>query len=135
MKASGNPARWNSKDVNIIYSASSRSLACLENIVHRSGVGMQQQFRTMIIEIPENVNKLVFDKKDLPDNWQEFSKYPETQKFGDNWIQAGETVVLQVPSAIIPEEFNYLINPAHKDFKHLKLLRTEPFEFDTRIKK
>ena len=132
--ASGNPARWNSKDVKMIYTASTRALACLENVVHRSALGLQQNFRTMVIEIPDHLFSTVIDKEELPANWHLFQNYPLTQTMGDSWIQKAETAVLKIPSAIIAEESNYLLNPAHEDFKKIELVRTEPFDFDPRIK-
>lgn len=132
--ASGNAARWNSKDVKMIYSTSGRALACLENLVHRSSIGLSERFRTMIIEIPDKLKITVFDKNVLDKDWYEFANYPYTQNLGDDWIQSGIGAVMQVPSAIIPEEFNYLINPGHPDFSKIKLIHVEPFVFDPRIK-
>jgi RES domain-containing protein len=60
---------------------------------------------------------------------------PYTQQIGDDWISSLKTSVLQVPSAIVRGDFNYLINPAHKDFSSIRLLSVIPFEFDSRIKK
>lgn len=131
---SGNPARWNSKDVRMIYTASTRALACLENVVHRNAVGLQQNFRVMVIEIPGKISVNIIEKKSLPSKWHLFESYPATQAIGDEWILKGESPVLQVPSAIIAEEFNYLINPFHKDFDKIKLISVEPFDFDPRIK-
>lgn len=131
--ASGVTARWNSKDVKMIYTASTRALACLENVVHRSALGLQANFRTMIIEVPDDLSIKVVRKVELPSDWHLFENYPFTQSLGDAWISGGETPVLQVPSAIIAEEYNYLLNPGHEDFKKVKLNRTERFEFDSRI--
>jgi len=132
--ASGNPARWNSKDVKVIYTASSRSLACLENVVHRSSLGLKGNFKTILIEIPDNIEVEEIKISDLSPNWREFTQYPYTQKLGDEWNKKASTAVLKVPSAIIPEECNYLINPFHKDFTLIKYLGNEPFDFDERIK-
>jgi RES domain-containing protein len=132
--ASGNPARWNSKDVKVIYTASSRSLACLENIVHRSAMGLKEKFKTILVEIPDSLLVEELKKSDLSPYWREFTQYPYTQKLGDEWNKRASTAVLKVPSAIIPEECNYLINPLHKDFAQIKYLRNEPFDFDKRIK-
>jgi RES domain-containing protein len=132
--ASGNPARWNSKDVKVIYTAGSRSLACLENVVHRSALGLRESFRTISIEIPDNVEIEEIKVSDLHRNWREYSQYPYTQKIGDEWSKGALTAVLKVPSAIIPEEHNYLINPLHKDYNRIKYLGNEPFDFDERIK-
>jgi RES domain-containing protein len=135
LAASGVAARWNSRDIKIIYTASTRALACLENVVHRSAIGLQANFRTMIIEIPDSLPITVIKKEELSTDWYLFEHYPYTQLLGDSWISKGETSILQVPSAIIAEECNYLLNPMHKDFEKVKLSQTEPFEFDPRIKK
>lgn len=132
--ASGSPARWNSKDVKVIYTSSTRSLACLENIVHRNSRGLNRLFRTMIIEIPAHLKIELINQNKLPSNWQEFRSIPITQKLGDGWIASAKSAILRVPSVIIPGEYNYLLNPAHKDFKKIKYVDNEPFEFDARLK-
>lgn len=132
--ASGNPARWNSKDVKMIYTASSRALACLENVVHRSALGLQSGFRVMVIQIPEALSVTIIKKEELVNDWHLFENYPITQAIGDAWIQKGETAILQVPSAIIAEESKFLLNTGHTDLKRVKLVKTEPFAFDPRIK-
>ena len=133
LTASGNPARWNSKDVKVIYSAQSRALACLENIVHRNSRGLHENFKTIIIEIPDSLKVMVIDKRSLLPDWQAFLKMPYTQKLGDEWVKECQSAILQVPSVIIPEEHNYLLNPAHKDFEKVKHLGNEPFQFDNRF--
>lgn len=132
--ASGVPARWNSRDIKMIYTASTRALACLENIVHRTALGLQSSFRTMVIELPPTVSIKTIAKEALPDDWHLFENYPQTQAIGDNWVSENKTAVLQIPSAIVTEEWNYLLNPAHKEFNKIRILRTEPFVFDPRIK-
>jgi RES domain-containing protein len=134
LHASGNAARWNAKDVKMIYTASSRALACLENVVHRGGIGPKEAFRTMVIEIPDGLPMTRIKKSSLLPDWHAFINYPYTQSLGNAWIEKNETAVLQVPSAIIPEEYNYLLNPLHADFTQIQLLSTEPFAFDPRIK-
>lgn len=134
LSASGNPARWNSGDIKMIYTAGTRALACLENIVHRSSLGLLEKFRIMMIEIPDDIVVKEIKPSTLSDDWHKFDNYPETQRIGDQWIKRVESAVLKVPSAIIPEEFNYLINPLHKDFDRIKYLRNDPFTFDSRIK-
>jgi len=132
--ASGNPARWNSKDVKVIYTAGSRSLACLENVVHRSSLGLKENFKTILVEIPDDLKIEEIAISALDPDWREYSHYPYTQRLGDQWSKNALTTVLKVPSAIIPEEYNYLINPLHKDFSRIKHLGNEPFDFDERIK-
>lgn len=131
--ASGNPARWNSKDIKVIYTAESRSLACLENIVHRNSNGLSNEFRVLIIDIPDSLKISVINRTDLPEGWQSYERIPYTQSLGDQWIKELNSAILKVPSVIIPGECNYLLNPAHKDYPKIKYVRSESFEFDSRI--
>jgi len=131
--ASGNAARWNSKDVKVIYTARSRALACLENIVHRTSRGPEENFRTILIEIPDDLKVTVCDRESLMHDWQGFANMPYTQGLGDEWVNDARAAVLRVPSVIISEEYNYILNPAHKDFDKVKYLRNEPFKFDGRL--
>lgn len=132
--ASGRAARWNSNDVNLIYTASSQSLACLENVVHRSYLGLNHEFRLMKIEVPDNLEMEEIKLAELKKNWTKFESNPYTQQIGDSWIKSMNTALLKVPSSIIFQENNYLINPKHLDFDRIKLISVEPFVFDQRIK-
>ncbi|RYE28933.1 MAG: RES domain-containing protein [Sphingobacteriaceae bacterium] len=134
LKASGRAARWNPNKTEPIYVASNRSLACLENVVHRGQLGLSQTFSIMTIEISDQIKKEKIDLKDLPKDWKEFYQMPVTQQLGEQWLNAGKTAILEVPSSIIEEEVNYLINPLHPDFKFIKLIKTDTFLFDQRIK-
>jgi RES domain-containing protein len=136
LTASGLGARWNSTGVEMIYTSSSLSLACLENIAHRKEHGRLLNYRTIIIDIPDIIPREIIRLPDLPGDWINFNKnsYSKCRVFGDNWINKGKSAVLQVPSAIIKTEFNYLINPSHSDFKKIKIISSEPFFFDPRIK-
>ncbi len=135
LHASGNAARWNSKGKNVIYTASSRALACLENVVHRSGEGLNGNFKAMIIEIPATVFIEEMDSKQLPNDWHNFERYADCQLIGDRWIDSNSSAVLKIPSAIIANEFNYLLNINHPNFKQIKLIAMEDFLFDSRLKK
>ncbi|HEY5464120.1 MAG TPA: RES family NAD+ phosphorylase [Hanamia sp.] len=132
--ASGNPARWNPKDTKVIYTDESKALACLENVVHRNSRGLQKNFRQMNISIPDEIGMEEIKEIDLKAGWKDFLQMPYTQSIGEAWIKAGKTPVLKVPSAIVSNDSNYLLNPAHKDFSKIKLLKTLPFQFDSRIK-
>jgi RES domain-containing protein len=68
-----------------------------------------------------------------PSSWREYPYCPATQKFSSEWARAGRTVALRVPSAVVPGEFNYLLNPEHEMFAKLKISPAEPFTFDSRI--
>ena len=132
--APGRAARWNPNDVEMIYAASSRSLACLENVVHRGAAGLNQLFTVLVIDIPDQLKIEIIQLKNLPHNWAAFNQMHHTQTMGYEWIKNGASAVLQVPSSIIKEETNFLINPKHKDFAKIKIISRQPFVFDSRIK-
>lgn len=132
--ASGRAARWNSNDVKAIYTSNSRALACLENVVHRSKLGLSANFSVMQISIPDALAVTTINLKNLPANWDLFEHMHSLQKIGDKWIAECKTAILKVPSSIIEDEFNYLLNPNHPEFKKIKLETINPFSFDDRIK-
>jgi len=132
--ASGGAARWNSRGQFVIYTAATRALACLENVVHRGSEGLSSTFRVMVIDIPDTVRIETIDPQTLPEDWIDYQQYKTCQPLGGEWLNSNRSAVLRVPSAIIPNEWNYLLNPAHPDFSGIRLLQTEPFIFDPRIK-
>ena len=136
LSGSGFAARWNSQGIHIVYTADSRALACLENIVHRESKDLHLFFILMRIMIPPELKIIEILPGDLPDKWYYANEkaYKLCRPFGDLWIKSSDSAVLKVPSAIIPGEFNYLINPAHEDFKHISIISEESFFFDERIK-
>jgi RES domain-containing protein len=134
LNASGFPSRWNSKGKFVIYTAASRTLACLENVVHRSGEGLSANFKVMVINIPDELKIKTISAAKLPKNWYEFQNYIITQRIGDTWLNKSETAILKIPSAIIQLETNYLLNPNHPDFKKIKIKNVEDFIFDPGIK-
>lgn len=134
LTASGFPARWNPKGRFVLYTAATRALACLENVVHRSGEGLNHLFRVMVIDVPDDIVIQKVNLEDLPQGWDSYESHSVTQEIGDTWIENAETAVLQVPSAIIKQECNYLFNINHRDFQKVTLEGTEPFAFDLRIK-
>ena len=136
LTASGFPARWNSAGIFMIYTAGSRSLACLESVVHRGSSDFVIPFILMEISIPEELEVLQISISVLPGGWNKSgdTDYRKCQPFGDQWISESMSAILKVPSAIIPKESNYLINPNHPDFLKTSIKSEEPFIFDDRIK-
>jgi len=134
LTASGYPARWNSKGKFINYSAASRALACLENVVHRNGEGLSANFKVITIHVPNGLKVKEISLADLPEDWHEIQNQIITQHLGDRWLEKAETAILKIPSAIIQLETNFLLNPSHPDFKKIKIENVEDFIFDPRIK-
>ncbi len=129
--------RWNSPGTPMVYASESRALAALELLVHVPANLLSQPFRFFRIDIPPRFIRSLTPGPSphapLPSGWNAPLISPATQALGDEWIASGRSVVLRVPSAVIPEENNYLINPAHPDFKKLAIAEPEPFSFDPRI--
>jgi RES domain-containing protein len=133
LAASGNPARWSAKGYPVIYTAESRSLACLENLVHRSGEGKDNLYKVMIIEIPDRLAIEAIDASLIKKDWHTTDNYAYCQSLGSKWLNEFKSAVLKVPSVIIKKEHNYLLNPHHPDFKDIQLSGIEDFDFDRRF--
>ncbi len=133
LSASGYAARWSTRGNFVVYTAESRSLACLENLVHRSGEGENALYKVMVINIPDTLTVEIIDVSTLKKNWHIFDNYAYCQAIGNKWLNEMSTPILKVPSVIIKKEHNYLINPHHPDFTKIKLISTEDFDFDQRF--
>jgi RES domain-containing protein len=131
--ASGIKGRWNGAGNKVIYCAESIPLAFLENMVRRQGVGFNNDFKIMIIEIPETLSITSIAVSDLKEGWRDFRDYSFCQPIGDEWYKEGKTAVLKVPSAVLPECFNYVLNSEHTDYKKIKLTDTTDLVPDKRI--
>jgi RES domain-containing protein len=133
LKASGYAARWNHKGSFVIYTAESRSLACLENLVHRSGEGNNALYRVMLIQAPDSLEVYSIEQANLKPGWQRTENYKYCQDIGADWLSTGSTAILKVPSVLIKNEFNFVFNVNHPDFRKIKLTGTEDFIFDPRL--
>lgn len=133
LTASGYAARWNPKGFFVLYTAQSRALACLENLVHRSGEGDNKLFKTLIIDIPSSIKIHVIDPKKLKKGWEKMENYSYCQNIGLDWLTEAKAPILKVPSVIIKNEYNFVINTHHPQFKKIKLIGKEDFIFDYRL--
>jgi RES domain-containing protein len=124
--------RWNSVGKPMIYLASTRSLAILEILVHLSATMFPGDFCIAEIKVPDDSIKEL-PIKSLPANWQDILPPIELKKTGDDFLKQQEALLLKVPSAIIAEEFNYLLNPMHPAMSKVKLVKQLPFNFDQRL--
>jgi RES domain-containing protein len=134
LQASGIAARWNFAKQKVLYTSESRALACLENVVHRSMSGLSGLFKTQVIEIPDHLKIEIIDEKNLPPRWSKPYKYSVCEEIGASWFVSGNSLVLKVPSVLIPQEHNYIIHTIHPDYNLIRLLDVEEFNFDPRIK-
>jgi RES domain-containing protein len=133
LQPSGVGARWNKKGEKVIYASGSRSLACLENLVHRFAPELNGLYKTLIIELPDDLKIEELTDDQLPKGWNRPGNYQVCQETGSSWFAAGRTAILKVPSALIPQEYNFVLNTTHRDFTRILLAGKEDFLFDPRI--
>ena len=131
--APGFAGRWNGSGRKVIYCAESIALAFLENMIRRQGIGFNQDFKTMILEIPDTMKIQFVQFKDLPAGWRKFNDYSKSQPIGNKWYDDGVFPILKVPSAVLPESYNYVLNATHAECRKIKLLKTTDLIPDERI--
>ena len=134
LSASGVSNRWNKEDELVIYTGSSIALAALENIAHRASINIAKPYKLLKIEIKEQTLIKEIDLKQLPKNWRSLEAYVELQEIGSDWYQSAESLILKVPSAIVSQEFNYVINTKHPLFlSNVVLESVEDWVWDKRL--
>lgn len=124
--------RWNRPGSGLVYTAGSRSLALLEILVH---LRRSQLFADYVL-IPVHFDAALVSPVEeigLPVGWDREPPSMETQAMGDAWLAGGALPVLAVPSVVVPEEKNYLLNPAHKHFRKIQIGKAEPCRIDRRL--
>lgn len=124
--------RWNSPGVAMVYASQHQSLAALEVRVHIDVTRKLKSYKCFPFHFDDRLMER-FRVNRLPKNWREEPPPPELQQLGDDWARLGSSVILGVPSVIIPNELNYLINPKHPDFAKLKIEKPADFAFDQRL--
>ncbi|MDQ3395469.1 MAG: RES family NAD+ phosphorylase [Bacteroidota bacterium] len=124
--------RWNSKGTEVVYASQSRALANSEVAVHISLGNLPKDYHMVEIEIDDSVEIYEVQISSLPVNWNSIPPIPATQHIGDQFVNDNKNAVIKVPSVVVRGEFNIILNPKHKDFKKIKIIRTEPFPIDPR---
>lgn len=124
--------RWNARGVAIVYTSSTASLAALEVLVH---LIPEEELRDFVIFActfdPSFVEEV--DRETLPSDWKQYPPPEALQHIGDAWAGGGRSAVLRVPSVIIDSEFNYLMNPAHRNFGKIRIAAPVAFSLDMRL--
>jgi RES domain-containing protein len=125
--------RWNSKGVAMVYTSSNRALAFAEVAVHLSFHQLPVDYVMIEIEVPDSIKIATLNSDLLELDWYRFPFHPSTQQIGDEFIKANKRTLLKVPSAVVQGEFNYLLNPNHKDFNLISIADVTEFRFDQRL--
>ena len=125
--------RWNSPGTCIVYTAQSQSLAALELLVHLDDpLLLVEKYALIPVEV-DTALVLEVPRSSLPRSWQATPPAAQLRSIGDDWARDATSVVLQVPSAVVPAENNYLLNPRHPDFAKLRIGKPVSFQFDPRL--
>jgi RES domain-containing protein len=126
--------RWNSPGIAVVYASGSLSLAVLEILVHADSLSVLPDHIAFPLDIPQPlIHELGLDE--LPDAWNDPSAPADLRRIGDEWARARRTVALRVPSAVIPSEFNFVLNPAHPEFERVAIGDRQKLEIDPRLLK
>lgn len=123
--------RWNSRGTRVVYASATQSLAALELLVH---LNPPVVFR--LVAFPIEFNEALVEEctvSSLPPEWQAHPPPAATQTIGDHWVRAARSAILSIPSVLVPDERNYLLNPAHRDFSSLRIGPPRPFALDPRL--
>jgi RES domain-containing protein len=116
-----------------VYTSGTLALAALEIFVHLDMPEMAANLVAMPADIPASLPVSAVPAAELPARWREYRALDVLADIGVRWAQAGQTAVLAVPSAVIPQELNYLLNPAHPAFGRIRIGNPERFSFDPRM--
>ena len=124
--------RWTSAGRRAVYTSSTIALATLEMLAHLDSTTPLTAYRVIEVTIPESLVSAV-DVAALPAKWRDYPAPAELRAIGDSWLDAQRAAVLKVPSALVAVEYNYLLNPEHKDFPRITRGKPVPFPVDPRL--
>ena len=124
--------RWNSRGTPVIYVSEHESLAALELFVHLTPLSPDDLYRSFLLEWEDKLTEY-FAVKNLPPHWNAEPPSIQTMQIGDDWVQAGKSVALGVPSVLTGSEMNFLLNPKHPDFKRINISQPVDYRFDSRL--
>ncbi len=117
----------------MVYTAGSLSLAALEVLVHTDAHLLPADLVYIEAEIPPSIKMTSLTPEALPREWQQEPASDSTKNIGQEWLSDSQTAILAIPSTIIAIEYNYLLNPAHPEFKKIKVKPPVNFTFDSRL--
>lgn len=124
--------RWNSPGTAMIYTAQSQALAVLEMLIHLDSPELLKRYSLFEVEM-DLLYVAELDLSNLPRNWRANPTPAGVRALGDDWVASRRSVVLRVPSALVPAESTFLLNPQHPDFSKLCIGKAVPFQFDPRL--
>jgi RES domain-containing protein len=126
-------ARWHTGGRRLVYLAATPAGALVEILVHLEldPAHLPRSYQLLKAEAPDAIRAATIDVTTLPENWREDTTVSRTK--GDEWLASGTSALLEVPSAILPETFNFLLNPLHPDSGRISVLWHRPYPYDPRL--
>ena len=125
--------RWNHVGTALVYTSATLSLAVLEYLVNLPIRDLPDDLVSIQVQVPDDLARTELAIDDLPENWRTFPASEELKGIGSDWVREGTTPILSVPSVVIPNELNYLVNPAHKEARRVEVVSVDPFALDVRL--
>ncbi len=122
--------RWNPPGWRCVYTAGSRALAVLEMLVHLVGRGRALPYVLLTVEVPDET---LLDSGPQAEGWNATPPGRISQNPGEGWLREKKSAALRVPSTIVPEESNFLLNPLAPGFDRVRIVDKRPFQLDTRL--
>ena len=126
-----NGGRWNIQGYPALYTSEHISLCVLEMLVNITFPESRINYHLLQITVSDSFEPALISKKKLKPNWEEDENY--TRFMGTEFLKNKQSLLLKIPSAVISEENNYLLNPLHSDYKKLSISKSIPFKFDNRL--
>jgi len=123
--------RWNSKGIAVLYASEHISLCVLEMLVHNQFTDFTIDLSLLHIAFADTIDVKEVKNNKLKPDWVNDIEY--TRFMGDQFVKLGTHAILKVPSAVIQEEHNFIMNPFHVDFKKIKITQTNSFSTDKRL--
>lgn len=117
----------------MVYTAEHLSLAMIEYLAHLNPDRPPADLQLAQAEIPADVSRIRYKAEDLPLDWRRYPAPEHLANLGSEFIAEAKYAILMVPSVLATVEYNWLLNPAHQDFQRIRVLPTEPFQYDTRL--
>jgi RES domain-containing protein len=127
-----NGGRWNRPGTAVIYAGRTVGIAALENFVHVASV-IPRDLVLVRIDLPDGFSLEEPALDDLPPDWDAVPIHPASMDFGTRWAHERRTLVLYVPSALLPEEGNAVLNPDHSEFNTVRMSIQRDFQYDPRM--